>query len=56
MAKERDDAIDLVRQRLGAAELERALDEGRRLSLDEAFGLAVGRPVPTEVAELGQAP
>jgi tetratricopeptide (TPR) repeat protein len=46
MAEEHDRALDLVRARLATAELNRALAEGRHLSLDDAFELAVASASP----------
>ena len=43
MSKEHDQALEIVRADLDAADLERELAEGRRLSLDDAFELAIGR-------------
>jgi predicted ATPase/class 3 adenylate cyclase len=52
--EEHDEVLEVVRARLHQDDLERALEEGRRLSLDEAFEVALGA-APT-VTQAGSDP
>jgi hypothetical protein len=53
MEKEYQQVLDLVRARMKGADLEAGLAEGRRLSLDEAFELAVARASPPAALPAG---